>query len=156
MTTDWVTATKWPVGRKWLGPPILLSTKEEGDRQGCQWPQCGRGERRIRWEKICSSDKDSRTLFNNAGSFSRSVRLYFHHPRMSLTISIPPKNPSRLQAHQWKHSIAEWRIMANFTVCVQFRKQGGLPLPGAFRAATESSSLSRRGWSNGVFDTRML
>lgn len=51
MTTDWVTATKWPVGRKWLGPPMLPSTTEEGDRQGCQWLQCGRGQRRIRLEE---------------------------------------------------------------------------------------------------------
>lgn len=62
MTTEWVTATKTARGPKWLGPPFLLSSEEEGDRQGCQWPQCGRGEKRIRWRKICSSDKDSVTL----------------------------------------------------------------------------------------------
>lgn len=46
-------------GLKRLCPPILLSSKEEGGRQ---WVQCGRGEQRIGWSKICSSDKGTRTL----------------------------------------------------------------------------------------------
>ncbi len=133
MTTDWVTATKWPVGRSGWALPTYSAPKRRGDRQGCQWPQCGRGERRIRWRKIYSSDRDSRTLLT-CGKLLWVSKVPFPSPTDVPNNQHTSENPSRLQAHQWKHNIAGCRITANFTVCVQFRKQGGLPLPGASKS----------------------
>lgn len=126
MTTDWVTATKSPVGQS--GEALTSCSVPGKTGQGRPVSDLNVGWRNT-WRMICSSDSRFKDAFN-AGCFTGSESLHVLHPLTSIKINMPLKNPSILQANQWKHNTAGYKILANFTVCVHFNNQGDLPLPG--------------------------
>lgn len=122
-TNNWVANDKWLL-RNGLWAQVALPPCSAPKRSGTGRAVTECGDQRGR------SDRDTR----------KKVRLHFHRPWMSLTVSIPPEN------------LPDCRLTRENTSCCRltayclFRKRGGKPHPGA--SESQPSSAARRGWRN--------
>lgn len=134
MTTDWVTATKWLVGRSGRALPSCSAPKTRGTGRAVTNRRVGEESKRT--EEGCSSNKGTRTLLTcrEASLVQWDFPFPSHTDVPNNQHTVPPKNPPdcRLTSENTTQRGKEWRLTS--LSVFSLRNREFLPPPAALQS----------------------